>query len=141
MSLCIIVLLEKDNNDRGLTEGRKWMNNGRCCHREFPNILVTGTPGTGKTTFCDMLSLATNLKHIDISEYIKERQLHAGYDQEFDCYYLDEDRLCDELESSMERGGMIIDFHTCDFFPERWFDLVMVLQTNNQILYDRLIKR
>jgi adenylate kinase len=109
--------------------------------RGLPNILVTGTPGTGKTTFCEMLGLVTDLKHIDISGYIKERQLHAGYDREFDCYYLDEDRLCDELESSMKQGGMIIDFHTCDFFPERWFDLVMVLRTNNRILYDRLMKR
>ena len=38
-------------------------------------------------------------------------------------------------------GGNIVDFHSCDFFPERWFDLVIVLQTDNTILYDRLEKR
>ena len=34
-----------------------------------------------------------------------------------------------------------MDFHSCDFFPERWFDLVIVLQTDNTVLYDRLDKR
>jgi adenylate kinase len=41
----------------------------------------------------------------------------------------------------MTVGGNIIDFHSCDFFPERWFDLVIVLQTDNTVLYDRLEKR
>jgi adenylate kinase len=29
----------------------------------------------------------------------------------------------------MEEGGILVDYHGCDFFPERWFDLVVVLQT------------
>lgn len=49
--------------------------------------------------------------------------------------------MLDELESRMEEGGKIIDYHGCDFFPERWFDVVFVLRTNNTLLYDRLEKR
>jgi adenylate kinase len=41
----------------------------------------------------------------------------------------------------MVKGGNIIDFHTCDFFPERWFHLVVVLRTDNSILYPRLEAR
>lgn len=41
----------------------------------------------------------------------------------------------------MEEGGNIVDYHGCDFFPERWFDYVVVLQTDNTILYDRLSRR
>jgi len=41
----------------------------------------------------------------------------------------------------MSAGGNIVDFHSCDFFPERWFDLVVVLRTYNEILYPRLEKR
>ncbi|KAH1191736.1 Adenylate kinase isoenzyme 6 [Glycine max] len=33
-----------------------------------------------------------------------------------------------------QRGGNIVDYHGCDFFPERWFDSVVVLQTDNTIL-------
>nr|XP_009783262.1 PREDICTED: uncharacterized protein LOC104231894 [Nicotiana sylvestris] len=49
--------------------------------------------------------------------------------------------VCDELEDMMEQGGNIVDHHGCDFFPERWFDKVVVLQTDNTVLYDRLSRR
>eukprot|EP01102_Stenamoeba_stenopodia_P014989 TRINITY_DN5061_c0_g1_i2.p1 TRINITY_DN5061_c0_g1~~TRINITY_DN5061_c0_g1_i2.p1 ORF type:complete len:105 (-),score=32.67 TRINITY_DN5061_c0_g1_i2:3-317(-) len=45
------------------------------------------------------------------------------------------------MEGILENGGVIVDFHSCDFFPERWFDLVVVLRTDNTILYPRLEKR
>jgi len=40
-----------------------------------------------------------------------------------------------------QEGGMIVDFHSCDFFPERFFDCVIVLQTDNSVLWERLEKR
>ncbi len=49
--------------------------------------------------------------------------------------------VVDELESIMSRGGNIVDFHCADFFPERWFQLVVLLQCNNDVLYDRLTAR
>lgn len=50
-------------------------------------------------------------------------------------------QLIDELEDKMAQGGNIVDYHGCDFFPERWFDIVFVLRTNNTVLYDRLTHR
>ena len=50
-------------------------------------------------------------------------------------------QVIDELEDQMSEGGNIVDYHGCDFFPERWFDIVFVLRTNNTILYERLEKR
>lgn len=41
----------------------------------------------------------------------------------------------------MIEGGKVVDYHSCDFFPERWFDLVLVLTTNTEILFDRLVSR
>ena len=38
-------------------------------------------------------------------------------------------------------GGQIVDFHSCDFMPERWFKLVLCLRTDNQLLYPRLQSR
>lgn len=38
-------------------------------------------------------------------------------------------------------GGCIVDFHTCEMFPESWIDLVVVLQTNHTILWNRLEAR
>ncbi|XP_010541351.1 PREDICTED: adenylate kinase isoenzyme 6 homolog isoform X2 [Tarenaya hassleriana] len=113
--------------------------NGR--RRQRPNILITGTPGTGKSTTASALAEATNLRHICIGDLVKEKNLHSGWDDELECYIIDEDLVCDELEDVMEGGGNIVDYHGCDFFPERWFDRVVVLQTENSILYDRLTKR
>jgi adenylate kinase len=106
-----------------------------------PNILVTGTPGTGKTTTCEEVAAVTGLQHINIGEWVKQKQLHSGWDAEHGAYLLDEDKVCDALEDVLEEGGVIVDHHGCDFFPERWFDLVIVLQTDNSILYERLQKR
>ncbi|GAB4852398.1 Adenylate kinase isoenzyme 6 [Ancistrocladus abbreviatus] len=109
--------------------------------RRKPNILITGTPGTGKTTVSSALAEATQLCHIEVGELVKQKNLHDGWDEEFECHVINEDLVCDELEDMMEEGGNIVDYHGCDFFPERWFDRVVVLQTENSILYDRLSKR
>ena len=72
---------------------------------------------------------------------MKEQSLHDGYDEEFDTYILNEDKLCDGLEDILASGACIVDFHSCDFFPERWFDLVIVLRADNKHVYDRLMNR
>ncbi|DBA00799.1 TPA: hypothetical protein N0F65_004704, partial [Lagenidium giganteum] len=109
--------------------------------RRMPNVLVTGTPGTGKTSFCQMIAERTPLTHLNVGDLVKERSLHSGRDEEFDCFILDEDKVCDEMEDMMASGGVVVDFHTCDFFPERWFDLVLVLRVDNTTLFDRLQAR
>ncbi|XP_010270317.1 PREDICTED: adenylate kinase isoenzyme 6 homolog [Nelumbo nucifera] len=109
--------------------------------RKKPNILVTGTPGTGKTTTSSLLADATQLRRINVGELVKEKNLHQGWDDEFDCHVIDEDLVCDELEDLVEEGGNIVDYHGCDFFPECWFDHVVVLQTDNSVSYDRLSNR
>lgn len=47
----------------------------------------------------------------------------------------------DYLEPIMARGGNIVEYHSCDFFPERWFDAVYVVQCDNSILHSRLVER
>lgn len=61
--------------------------------RSLPNILVTGTPGTGKTTTSEMIAEATGLEHINVGDIVKSKQLHEGYLEEFDTHVLDEDKV------------------------------------------------
>ena len=49
--------------------------------------------------------------------------------------------MIDELEPIVEEGGIILDWHTCEVFPERWVDLVVVLRCNHTMLWERLEKR
>ncbi|KAM9982549.1 hypothetical protein ACTFIZ_007087 [Dictyostelium cf. discoideum] len=109
--------------------------------RNKPNILITGTPGTGKTSLAGVIASNNEMNHIDISSAVKEKELHDGWDSEFQCYILDEDKVCDEFEDVMVKGGNVVDHHGCEWFPERWFDLVIVLRTDIKILNDRLEKR
>eukprot|EP00922_Rhytidocystis_sp_ex-Travisia-forbesii_P064290 GHVS01095555.1.p1 GENE.GHVS01095555.1~~GHVS01095555.1.p1 ORF type:complete len:152 (+),score=59.10 GHVS01095555.1:3-458(+) len=49
----------------------------------------------------------------------------------------------EEEEEEEERGeggggGLLVDFHSCWFFPPEWFDLVVVLRTETAVLYERL---
>lgn len=50
-------------------------------------------------------------------------------------------QLLDYLETVLKGGGNIVEYHSCDFFPERWFNAVYVVQCDNTILYDRLQER
>ncbi|KIM94986.1 hypothetical protein OIDMADRAFT_106556 [Oidiodendron maius Zn] len=106
-----------------------------------PNIIITGTPGVGKTTHCETLAESTGLKHLSINDIVKERSLHDGYDEEYKSWIVDEDKLLDSIEDEVKQGGYIIDWHACDLFPKSWIDLVVVLRVDSTHLYDRLKAR
>jgi adenylate kinase len=61
--------------------------------RDRPNILITGTPGTGKTTTCELVAAATGLRHLNVGDLVKKESLHSGWDDEFDSYIIDEDKV------------------------------------------------
>lgn len=106
-----------------------------------PNILITGTPGTGKTTTAEQAANTIGFKYVNVGDIVKEQECHEGKDNDFDAFILDEDKLIDVLEPIMAQGGNIVDFHTCEIFPERWFDLVLVLRADTSVLFDRLKDR
>lgn len=63
--------------------------------RTAPVIVITGTPGTGKSTTAQLLAEESpvSLRHINISDWVKEKSLHEGYDQEWQSYTVDEDKV------------------------------------------------
>ncbi|KFX93835.1 hypothetical protein V495_07856 [Pseudogymnoascus sp. VKM F-4514 (FW-929)] len=106
--------------------------------RTRPNIIITGTPGVGKTTHCETLAASLGLTHLSINTVVKDKGCHDGWDEEYQSWIVDEDKLLDEIEEEVKQGGYIIDWHACDLFPKSWIDLVVVLRVNSTILYDRL---
>ena len=74
----------------------------------LPVIVITGTPGTGKTTHGQLLveQSPVPLRHINVSELVKEKMLHDGFDEEWQTYVVDEDKV---------RAGIIpCTGHVCD---------------------------
>jgi len=126
--------------------------------RYYPNILITGTPGVGKSCLAELLIDALsyvqlNYNVVNIGELIKtfDSSTMGERDEEFDTVVLSdegEDKLLDHLEDKLSYGveesskaGFIVDYHSCSLFPERWFDLVLVLRANTDVLFDRLVER
>jgi len=106
------------------------------------NILITGTPGTGKSTLSKALSAELpDYTYINISEYANENKCISKYDKRRDTYVLDEDQLLDLLEVAMSTGKYIVEYHSSDLFPERWFKHIYCLSTDTDVLYDRLKAR
>lgn len=109
--------------------------------RSNPNILIVGTPGTGKSTLASDVADKANMTHLNVGEIAQQENFYESYDEERQCQILDEEKLLDHLEELTKDGGVIVEYHGCDFFPERWFDVVFVLRTNTAKLYDRLVAR
>jgi adenylate kinase len=110
--------------------------------RLLPNIIITGTPGCGKTSHAEeFVSQNPEFTHINVSVFAKENGCIEGFDEERDSGIVNEDKMLDLLEPMAEKGGLVIDWHCCEIFPERWIDLVVVVRCNNTILYERLEKR
>jgi len=117
--------------------------------KSSPNILVTGTPGVGKSSLCQRVKdkyTSGPVDVVNIGQLAKDRGFLGDFDAERDCPEIDEDAIVDCLEPRMSSDSgdaptMVVDYHATDFFPERWFDAVFVLRTNNTLLYDRLKAR
>ena len=62
-------------------------------HRTQPNIVITGTPGVGKTSHCDVLAASTGLKHLSINQIVKDRGCHDGWDEEYRSWIVDEEKV------------------------------------------------
>lgn len=83
---------------------------------------------------------------MNVGDLIKQHKCFEGRDDELDTDVLDEDKLLDAMEVVLDKAaedgeGIVVDYHINDIFPERWFDLVLVLRTKTDVLFDRLTTR
>lgn len=61
--------------------------------RTSPNVIITGTPGVGKTVHCEQLAQEIGLKHLSINQVAKDRGCFDEYDEELKTWVVDEDKV------------------------------------------------
>jgi len=62
--------------------------------RKFPNIAISGTPGTGKTTLARALvERVRGLTYVDFGREAEARDCREKYDEELQTWVIDEDRV------------------------------------------------
>lgn len=105
-------------------------------------ILITGTPGVGKTTLSKKIAEELKMQHYDITAYIKEHKLYDGYDEALDTYVFDEDRVAVHLNKTVEHlKAFIIDTHSPVVASDIAFDVILRVKCSIGELTERLAAR
>lgn len=107
-------------------------------------IIVSGCPGTGKTTVAKKLALQKKYKYLDVNKIIDNNKLNEKYDKERDTKVIDIDKLNKVLIKVIETEksqGLIIDSHLSHYLPKKYVDRCIITKCNLKELEKRLQKR
>lgn len=104
-------------------------------------IIITGTPGTGKSELAKALAKKLGCRHINVNRLAK--RLSEGYDRERKTSIVDVKKLNTELMGLIKasKKRMVIDSHLSHYLPEKYVKLCIVTKCSIRVLKKRLEKR
>lgn len=107
-------------------------------------ILVTGTPGVGKTTISHKLASKLDALHIGITELVKKQKLITGIDENRQTLIADTKKVSKQLQEILANteGSIIIEGHyAVDVVPKKDVNTVFVLRRDPRELKSALENR
>lgn len=102
-------------------------------------IVITGTPGTGKTTVTTILQQKGYFT-INLENFARKYDCIAGYDELRQSKIIDTEKLQNILQNYLAagRGIVIIEGHYADIVPEEFVSKCFVLSCPIEVLRPRL---
>jgi len=100
-------------------------------------ILVTGTPGVGKTTVSRMLAARLNATYLSLAELVEKEKLISGVDEARGTLIADMDKLSSRVRELMVRADqdVIVEGHyAVNVVPAKDVHLVFVIRRNPEEL-------
>ncbi|MFH1053406.1 MAG: adenylate kinase family protein [Candidatus Woesearchaeota archaeon] len=106
-------------------------------------IIVTGTPGTGKTETAKKISKIFDFIYVDVNKVIKNNKLSEGIDKKRKTNIIDTNKLAKALINLIQKSeeSLVIDSHLSHFVPNKYVDLCIVTKCDLNVLEKRLKKR
>ena len=107
-------------------------------------ILVTGTPGVGKTTVSQKLASKLDARYIGITELVKTEKLITSVDEERKTLIADTEKVAEHIQETLLKanGTIIIEGHyAVDVMPKKDVSTVFVLRRDPRELESELEKR
>lgn len=105
-------------------------------------IIISGTPGTGKTEVAKLIAKKKKLKYIDVNKLIKENKLYEKYDKKLKTYIVNPKKLNSFLIKLIKKEkNLVIDSHLAHYLPKKYVDLCIITKCDLKILKKRLEKR
>jgi len=106
-------------------------------------IIISGTPGTGKTKLAKALESKGLGFYVDINKIIKEKNLKVGFDKKRDCKIINEKKLVNIVESIIKNSKKtpIIESHIAHYVNPKLCKICFILRCNPKILKKRLKSR
>ncbi len=104
-------------------------------------IVITGTPGVGKSTLARVLAAKLGWERLDLHAHYKK--ISVGYDARKHCYVVDVRKLEKLVREKLKTSGkgLILDSHIAHLLPRRLVRLCIVLVCSDLKLILRWLKR
>lgn len=106
-------------------------------------VLITGTPGTGKSTVANLF-LDEGYTVVDVGKFAIENSLYDYFDKERDSYVVNDERLTAALIKLIEENDtnlpIILEGHVVEL-PPRFLTHCIVLRCSIRLLRQRLVER
>lgn len=102
-------------------------------------IIITGTPGVGKTTLAKWLAKKLSWEKIDLHDYYSE--ISNSFDKKKDCYDINLKKLANIVRKKRKSNNLIIDSHIAHLLPKSLIDVCIVLTCSNLKKLEKRLKK